>query len=100
MSKRISIEKEKKRKHDNYEGRVPTKAEKAYMKKIRKDLKNYLEMLDKYIIIDGLTKEEYDSAVKKVKKLIKLLKRGEFDNVFDGVVFDQAVESGKIQLGE
>lgn len=47
------------------------------------NLENYLSIVDRYIIIEGLSKEEYDDAVKTVKKLIKKLRKGKGDDVFD-----------------
>ena len=47
------------------------------------NLENYLSIVDRYIIIEGLSKEEYDDAVKTVKKLIKKLRKGKGDVVFD-----------------
>lgn len=47
------------------------------------NLENYLSIVDRYIIIEELSKEEYDDAVKTVKKLIKKLRKGKGDDVFD-----------------
>ena len=50
--------------------------DKAKMKKMADNLEQYIELIDNYVIIEGLTKEEYDDAVNTVKKLIKKLRKG------------------------
>ena len=57
------------------------------------DLENYLEIVDKYIIIEGLTPEEYKSAKKEIKKLIKHLRNGKGEKVFDEERYLAYIES-------
>jgi uncharacterized protein YheU (UPF0270 family) len=59
------------------------------------NLEAYLNVIESYVIIEGLTKEEYEHAVKKVKKLVKHLRAGDGDKVFDKEKYIEMVESGK-----
>lgn len=59
------------------------KYDKKLMKQMADDFEAYLEQVDKFLIIEGLSKEEYKDAKKKVKKLIKHLRNGNGDKVFD-----------------
>lgn len=59
------------------------KYDQKFMNDMADNLESYLEIIDKYIIIEGLTKEEYDDSVKKVRKLIKKLRKGKGEDVFD-----------------
>ncbi len=47
------------------------------MKEMAKSLEEYLSIIEDYVIINGLTEEEYKDAVHTVKKLIKKLKKGD-----------------------
>ena len=53
------------------------------MNKMADNLEEYLSIVDRYIIIDGISEDEYKEAVKTVKKLIKKLRKGKGDEVFD-----------------
>lgn len=68
--------------------------DKKFMKTMAKNFKNYLDIIDRYVIIDGLSEEEYKEAKKEVKKLIKHLKNGEGDKVFDRERYIEMIESG------
>lgn len=68
--------------------------DKKFMKSMAKNFKNYLDIVDRYVIIDGLTKKEYKEAKKQMKKLIKHLKNGEGDKVFDRDRYLEMMESG------
>jgi len=57
--------------------------DKKMMKKMADNFESYLDIVDRYVIIDGLSEEEYETAKKRVKKLIKKLRKGEGDEVFD-----------------
>ena len=59
------------------------KYDKEMMDRMADDFEEYLELVDEYLIIDGLSEEEYNKAKKKVKKLIKHLRKGNGDKVFD-----------------
>lgn len=53
------------------------------MDKMGDDLKNYKREVNRYLLITGITKKEYDWAIKMVKKLIKHLKNHDVDEVFE-----------------
>lgn len=72
--------------------------DKKIMSKMADNLENYLEIIDQYVIIEGLTKEEYDIAVKKVKKLIKKLRQGKGDEVFNKERYLELLEAGKLNV--
>ena len=72
------------------------KYDKALMKNMADNLENYLNIVQPYLIIQGITKEEYDDAVKKVKKLIKHLRNGKGEKVFDEERYRELMMSGKL----
>lgn len=72
--------------------------DKKLMKKMADNLENYLNIINRYVIIEGISKEEYDASVKKVKKLIKKLRKGEGDDVFNKERYIELRESGKLDL--
>ena len=72
--------------------------DKKLMKSMADNLENYLNIIDNYVIIEGITKEEYDDAVKKIKKLIKKLRKGKGDEVFDKERYLELVNSGKLDI--
>lgn len=51
-------------------------SERETMKRWANNLESYLEILDTKMIIEGITQEQYDTAKKECKKLIKQLKKG------------------------
>ena len=59
------------------------KYDKTLMKEMADDLENYINILDKYVIIEGLSPDDYKEAKKKIKKVIKHLRNGDGDKVFD-----------------
>ena len=59
------------------------KYDQKMMSAMADDLENYLDIVDRYVIIDGITEEEYNESVKTVKKLIKNLRKGNGDKVFN-----------------
>ena len=59
------------------------KYDQKLMNAMADDLENYLDIIDRYVIIDGITEEEYNESVKTVKKLIKNLRKGNGDKVFN-----------------
>ena len=75
---------------------VYNEEDKKLMKSMAENLENYLDLIENYIIIKGLTKDEYDNAVKTVRKLIKKLKKGKGDDVFDEERFLELKENGKL----
>ena len=50
---------------------------------IADSLEEFINLLDFLIIVDSVSKEEYDQSVKAAKKVIKKLKKGKGDNLFD-----------------
>ena len=60
------------------------------------NLEQYLYIIENYVIIEGLTKEEYDESVKNTKKLIKKLRKGKGDNVFERDRYIEIKESGRL----
>lgn len=53
------------------------------MKREAENLQSYLDIVTELIVITGITQKQYDKAVSKVKELIKLLKKGKGDEVYD-----------------
>lgn len=43
----------------------------------------YLDVIKTYVIIDGITKEEYEEALDTLKDLVKKLRKGKGDKVFN-----------------
>ena len=72
--------------------------DKKLMKAMADNLENYLDIIDNYVIIEGITKDEYDNAVKTVKKLIKKLRKGKGDEVFDKERYRELVNSGRLDI--
>ena len=72
--------------------------DKELMKKMANNLEQYLELIQNYVIIEGLTKEEYDDAIKTTKKLIKKLKKGKGDKVFNKERYMELMEEGKLDV--
>lgn len=66
------------------------------MDKLADNLEQYLYIIENYVIIEGLTKEEYDESVKDTKKLIKKLRKGKGDNVFERCRYIELKESGRL----
>lgn len=69
------------------------KYDKKMMETLATDIENYVEIVDRFLIIDGLDEEAYAKARKKIKKLIKHLKKGEGDKVFDKKRYIEYMES-------
>ena len=72
--------------------------DKKLMKKMADNLENYIDIIDRYVIIEGITQETYDHSMKKVKKLIKKLRQGKGDEVFDRERYIEMLESGKLDV--
>ncbi len=72
--------------------------DKKLMKAMADNLENYLNIIDSYVIIEGITKDEYDDAVKTVKKLIKKLRKGKGDDVFDKERYRELMNSGRLDI--
>ena len=72
--------------------------DKKIMKQMAKNFKGYIDIIDRYVIIDGISEEEYKESMKTVKKLIKHLKKGEGDKVFNKERYMEMIESGKLNV--
>jgi stalled ribosome rescue protein Dom34 len=72
--------------------------DKEKMKKQAENLENYLDIIENYVIIEGISEEEYKKAVKTVKKLIKKLKKGDGDAVYNKERYLEALEAGKLDI--
>ena len=71
--------------------------DKKMMKRMADDLECYLDIIENYLIIDGLSKEEYDKSTKTVKKLIKKLRKGKGDEVFDKERYIELMTNGRFE---
>ena len=73
-----------------------------YSEKIMDDmaynLKNYLDIIESFTLIEGLSEEEYNDAVKTVRKLIKKLEKHKGDDVFDKERYIELLEAGKLDV--
>ena len=63
---------------------------------IADSLESYRDIITSYVIIEGITEEEYEDAVKTVKKLIKKLRKGKGDDVFDKERYLEVMREGKL----
>ena len=59
-------------------------------------LESYLDIITSYVIIEGITKDEYDESVKTVRKLIKKLRKGKGDEVFDNERYLEALKENRL----
>lgn len=59
-------------------------------------LESYLDIITSYVIIEGITKDEYDESVKTVRKLIKKLRKGKGDEVFDKERYSEALKEERL----
>lgn len=57
--------------------------DKEEMNKMADSIENYLYFFDTFIIKEDIDPKEYEEAVKTIKKLIKHLRKGNGDKVFD-----------------
>lgn len=72
--------------------------DKELMSKMADNLESYLNIIESYVIIEGITEEEYNDAVKKIKKLIKKLRKGKGDEVFNRDRYIELMESGRFSV--
>lgn len=68
------------------------KYDKELMNKMADNFESYLEIIENYVIIEGVSDEEYKKAVETVKKLIKHLRKGKGDKVFDKEAYIEYLE--------
>ena len=60
-----------------------------------KNLENFLYIIDRFCIIEGLTESEYNDAVKGVKKFIKKLKKHKGDEVYNTRRYGEYMEKNR-----
>lgn len=61
-------------------------------------IEEYLDIVEAYIIIDGITEEEYTRALKGCRKLVKKLRKGEGEKVFNMERYEAAKAENKVIL--
>ncbi len=72
------------------------KEDKKLMKRMADNLEQYIDAVDRYCIIEDLPKEDYDEAMKDARKLIKHLKDGKGEKVFNWERYQEAKRSGRL----
>ena len=72
------------------------KYDQKVLDKMADSLEAYLDIITSYVIIEGITKDEYDESVKTVKKLIKKLRKGKGDEVFDKERYLEALRENRL----
>ena len=74
------------------------KYDKKLMNRMADDLENYIDIIESYIIIEGITEEEYEESLKTVRKLIKKLRKGKGDEVFDKDRYLELLKDDKLHV--
>ena len=74
------------------------KYDKKLMNRMADDLENYIDIIESYIIIEGITEEEYEESLKTVRKLIKKLRKGMGDEVFDKDRYLELLKDDKLHV--
>lgn len=72
-------------------------SDRKIMKAMAKNFKEFLNIVDSKLIIEGITQDQYDDARKQIKKLIKELKKGD-ENALDLEKYYQMKESGMLDI--
>lgn len=72
-------------------------SDRKIMKAMAKNFKEFLDIVDSKLIIEGITQDQYDDARKQIKKLIKELKKGD-ENALDLEKYYQMKESGMLDI--
>ena len=72
-------------------------SDRKIMKAMAKNFKEFLDIVDSKLIIEGITQDQYDDARKQIKKLIKELKKGD-ENALDLEKDYQMKESGMLDI--
>ena len=75
---------------------IGVKYDQKILDKMADSLEAYLDIITSYVIIEGITKDEYDESVKTVKKLIKKLRKGKGDEVFDKERYLEALRENRL----
>lgn len=68
------------------------------MQEMANVFETFLSTVKSYVIIDGITSEQYQEAIKTVEKLIKKLKKGDGDKVFDQERYFELKSQGNLML--
>lgn len=76
--------------------KIVMKYDQKVLDKIADSLEAYLDIVTSYVIIEGITKDEYDGSVKTIKKLIKKLRKGKGDEVFDKERYLEALRENRL----
>ena len=74
------------------------KYDKKLMNRMADDLENYIDIIESYIIIEAITEEEYEESLKTVRKLIKKLRKGMGDEVFDKDRYLELLKDDKLHV--
>ena len=79
---------------DKDKSKVKIKKKDSYYSydKMEKDadcIEEYLNILERFAIITNLTPEKYKKAMKKSRKLVKLLREGKGEKVYDKDRYDE-----------
>lgn len=61
--------------------------------KIANSIEEFMELMETYAIFDGMTEDEWNSNIKKLKKLCKKLRKGD-PSVFDIDRLNELLDSG------
>ena len=72
-------------------------SDRKIMKAMAKNFKEFLDIVDSKLIIEGITQDQYDDARKQIKKLINELKKG-YENALDLEKYYQMKESGMLDI--
>ena len=67
-----------------------------YMKNMASNLEDFIDTVDRFVVIEGLSEENYKKSRKTVKKLIKHLNAGEGEKVFDKDRYLEAMRNGEL----
>lgn len=51
------------------------------MEKLADSMEQYIDLVDRYIIIDGMTESEKKEHIKVIRKAIKKIRKGDYDDV-------------------
>ena len=86
----MSKDKKKKKKYQG-DGMYPQ----SMMDDYADTLEAYIDIYDRFIIKDGVDEEEYQKALKTIKKAIKNLRKGNGNDVFDPERYEEMVSSGR-----
>ena len=70
------------------------KYDQEIMDRYANSIEDYLDSIEKFLIYPGMTEEEFTENQKLCRKLIKKLRKGKGEDVFDRERYIEAEESG------